>query len=275
MLSDACITIKETMKGLSLLLLLLVGSCLLACACPQEAGDTAVPPPIVLKAAAEITGDQPQESIDTLQLFEVAKTWQQTNNPDAWTLYHYLADHLNHVPSMARLGFHYPETDDRALLYFQRAGDEGPHHASLYNAGRILAQRHDWVPALFYLKAAATLASSYPDYEQESITKIATEAHETVSQQVPDDVTFIEMADVFMFGSLADLTKPVDDLWRSAITSLVQYSENQDTSAKRQAISDLNLLLKSYSEEMTPLQRRMVANALSAMQESNEASAEL
>lgn len=260
------------MKGLSLF----VASCSLACAFAQQAAITDAVPPIVLKAA-EFAEKQPNDSIDTLQLFEVAKTWQQMNNPDAWTLYHYLADDLNHVPSMARLGFHYPETDDdRALLYFQRAGDEGPHHASLYNAGRILAQRQDWVQALFYLKAAATLAKSYPDYEQESITKIATEAHATVSQQVPDDISFIEMADVFMFGSLSDLSKPVEALWRSAITSLVQYSENQDTNAKDQATSDLKLLIKSHSNEMTPLQSRMVTNALSAaMQEYSDGSTEL
>jgi tetratricopeptide (TPR) repeat protein len=256
------------MKGLSLLLLLFVGSCSLAYAFAQQAA------PIIVKAA-EFAEKQPNDSIDTLELFEVAQKWQQVNNPDAWTLYHYLADDLNHVPSMARLGFHYPETDDRALLYFQRAGDEGPHHASLYNAGRILAQRQDWVQALFYLKAAATLAKSYPDYEQESITKIATEAHETVSQQVPDDVTFIEMADVFMFGSLSDLSKPVEALWRNAITSLVEYSANQDTNSKDQAVSDLKLLLKSHSNEMTPLQSRMVTNALNAMQEANDETTEL
>lgn len=262
------------MKVRSLLLLLLVGSCSLACAFAQQAAPKTVPP-IVLKAA-EFVEKQPDDSIDTLELFEVAKTWQQNNNPDALTLYHYLADELNHVPSMARLGFLYPETDDdRALLYFQRAGDEGPHHASLYNAGRILAQRQDWVQALFYLKAAATLAKSYLDYEQESITKIATEAHETVSQQVPDDITFIEMADVFMFGSLSDLSKPVEALWRSAITSLVQFSENRDANAKIQAISDLTLLLKSHSNQMTALQRRMVINALSAMQDSSDGSSEL
>lgn len=253
------------MKGLSLLLLLFISSCsFITCAFAQQAADASAPP-IVLKAA-EFADKQPNDSIDTLELFEIAKKWQRKNNQDAWMLYHYLADELNHVPSMARLGHLYDEKDDRALLYFQRAGDEGPHHASLYNAGRILVQRQDWVQALFYLKAAATLGDSHPDYEQKSMTKIAREAHKTVSQQVPDDITFVEMADV-MFGSLKDVSEPVEALWRNAITSLVQFSENHDESVKNQANTYLQELLKSHSDEMTLLQTRMVTNALNAMQE--------
>ncbi len=254
------------MKGISLLLLLFISTCSIALAFAQQAGTSV--PPIVLKAA-EFAEKKANDSIDTLELFEIAKQWQEENNQDAWTLYHYLADELNHVPSMARLGNSYPETDDRALLYFQRAGDEGPHHASLYNAGRILAQRHDWVQALFYLKAAATLGESYPDYVQEGTTKVATEAHETVSQQVPDDISLVEMADVFMFGSLQDVPAPVVALWRSAVMSLVQYSENQDASVKDTAMKDLQQLLKLHNDEMTPLQTRMVTNALTAIQESD------
>jgi len=244
------------MKELSLLLVLLFVSYSLTCAFAQGAA------PSIVQKAAEFAEKQPNDKIDTLELFEVAKKWQRKDNKDAWTLYHYLADDLNHVPSMARLGHLYPETDERALLYFQRAGEEGPHHASLYNAGRILAQQQDWVQALYYLKAAATLGESYPDYEQESTTKISREAHETVSQQVPDDITLVQMADVFMFGSLQDVSEPVEDLWRNAITSLVQFSENQDSSAKSQAVTALEQIIKSHSGELTPLQTRMVTNVL-------------
>jgi TPR repeat protein len=250
-------------KGLSLSLLLFILSCSLACAFAQQAGA----PPIVQKAA-EFAEKQPNDKIDTLELFEIAKKWQRKNNEDAWTLYHYLADELNHVPSMARLGHLYPEADERSLHYFQRAGEEGPHHASLYNAGRILAQQHDWVQALYYLKASATLGANYPDYEQESTTKVSREAHETVSQQVPDDITLVQMADVFMFGSIDDVPEPVEALWRNAITSLVQFSEKQSDAARSQAVTALQEIMKSHKGELSPLQVRMVTNALDAMTES-------
>ena len=253
------------MQGLSLLLLrvLLFASSSLTFAFAQQGA-----PPIVQKAA-EFAEKQPNDKIDTLELFEIAKKWQRSNNQDTWTLYHYLADELNHVPSMARLGHLYNEQDERALHYFQRAGEEGPHHASLYNAGRIFAQQQDWVQALYYLKVAATLGTTHPDYEQESTTKIAREAYETVSQQVPNDMSLVQMADVFMFGSLQDVSEPVEALWRNAITSLVDFSEKQDMNAKRQATDSLQQILNSHKNVLTPLQIRMATNALDALVESD------
>ena len=248
--------IISRMRGLSVVLFLVV-MCSRTFAFAQQA---AVPP--VVHKAAEFAEKGPNDKIDTLELFEVAKKWQRKDNEDAWTLYHYLADELHHVPSMARLGHLYPETDDRALLYFQRAAEEGPHHASMYNAGRISAQRQDWVQALYFLKAAATLGSEYPDYEQEGTTKIAREAHQTVSQQVPDDITLVQVADVFMFGSLQDVPEPVEALWRDAITSLVEFADKQDANAKNKAVTALQQIIQSHSQELSPLQIRMVTNSL-------------
>lgn len=252
------------MKSFSLLVLLLILSCSLTFAFAQQVAGA----PLIVQKAVAFSGKQANDQIDTLELFEIAKQWQQRDNQDAWALYHYLADELNHVPSMARLGLQFPETDERALHYFQRAGEEGPHHASLYNAGRILAQQQDWVQALYYLKVAATLASTHPEYAQESTTKISKEAHATVSEQVPNDLTLVQMADVFMFGSIHDIPESAEALWRNAISSLVQFSETQDAKAKSQALSDLQQIMKSHKSDLTPLQIRMVTNVLDAMTES-------
>lgn len=249
---------RRKMKDLTLLTLLLLISCSLTFAFAQQAA-----PAIVLKAA-ESVNKKPNDKIDTLELFEIAKLWQQTNNDDAWELYEYLADQ-HHVPSMARLGHHYPENDERALKYFVRAGEEGPHHASLYNAGRIFAQQQDWVQALYYLKVAAALESTHPEYAQESTTVVSKEAHATVSQQVPNDITLVQMADIFMFGSIHDLPENVETLWREAITSLVRYSETQDDSAKQQAANALQKILSSHRADLTSLQIRMATNALDAI----------
>ena len=190
---------------------------------------------VIAKAVAE-TGDG--ESSDASSIYKVAIQWynEESKRDEAIQVLHHLADSGNHVLSCAKLGHYYATTGDttRAVDYFKRAGEEGPHHTSLYNAGKLLAeQQRDWVGALAYLKAAATLSNSYPpEYISMETTQSALEAYEIVCRQLSrQSLTIVELADVFVFGSLQELSEDAQTLWVQAINGLLALNQTLASSS--------------------------------------------
>ena len=245
------------------LLLLLFSTSVPFCTCVDR---------IVKKAAKDADGAE-----DVHSLYKVAKTWlQKENKKDAWDLLHYLATDLQHIPSMAKLGHHYAELGDtkQALVYFQTAGENGPHHASLLNAGRLLVDESDWVGAMAYLKAGCTLHLTHPKYAQEKMTQVSTESYEIVSRRASEaKLTIEESADVFLYGSLQELPDQVEELWKDAISSLIIFNSTfvktdkkiQDEQAMKQAVSSLRPIWEQYSSSLSSLQAYLVLNHINDM----------
>ena len=180
------------------------------------------------------------ESSDLSSMYKVAVQWynEESKRDDAVQVLHHLADTGNHVLSCAKLGHYYANTGltTRAIDYFKRAGEEGPHHTSLYNAGKLLAeQQGDWVGALAYLKAAATLPNSYPpEYISKETTQSALEAYDIICRQLSrQPLTIVELADVFVFGSLQELKEDAQTLWVQAINGLLTLNQTGDSASDR------------------------------------------
>ena len=136
--------------SLPLAVLLLV---LVAVACVVEAAEGfVVPQDLIEKAISNTPPDlldqetaQAARAGDYTALFRLAKLVQQQPTDLSTTsrkIFHALADEAGHIPSQVALGMQYYNNNDsdKALQYFVDAGENGPHQASLYNAGRIYAE---------------------------------------------------------------------------------------------------------------------------------------
>jgi tetratricopeptide (TPR) repeat protein len=269
------------------LLITIFNILVIICSCQQQLQQQQ--PDIVRKALRFAESKENRETFHHLDkssastLYKIAKIWLETGwSKESWELVQYLADDLQHVPSLAKLGHKYADEGktQRALAYFQQAGENGPHHASLYNAGRILAQplketgEPDWVGALAYLKAAATLHLTHPKFAQESITNISQEAYRIVSQQASTaELSIKESADVFLYGSLHDLPERAETLWKDAIISLLHFNEtfvatngrNQDAVSMQEIANSLRQLWEQYSSLLTPLQAYLLLDHMNDM----------
>jgi tetratricopeptide (TPR) repeat protein len=204
------------------------------------------PPCSCTESVLERAAKEADDAKDVSSLYKVANAWLQskakTQQDDARTLLHYLADHLQHIPSMGKLGHHYAEigNEKQALFYFQTAGENGPHHSSLYNAGRILADASDWVGALAYLKGGSTLHLTHPKYAQEKITQVSKEAYDIISRKVATaDLTTQVSADVFLYASLQDVPDQAEEMWKDAIIALVQLNTTLDQRTKSAGVDNL------------------------------------
>lgn len=221
---------------------------------------------------------------DSSALYKTARKWldDSKRTKDAWELIQFLADEKTHVPSMAKLGHKHAEGGQprQALHYFQLAAEYGPHHASLYNAGHILAQENaelntpDWVGALAYLRAGATLHLTAPGYAQESTTKVSMDAYEIVSQQVANsELSLKQSADVFLYGSLHDLPLEAESMWKEAVKHLIRFNDTfvgtegsvQDGTAMSKAVQSLRSLWESYSPVLSKLQMHLVLDHMNDM----------
>ena len=101
-------------------------------------------------------------------LFTVAQSLNKRNKGEdritSVELWHALADGADHVPSAVALGFSYSEVDkELALKYFVQASnsDQGPHQASLYNAGRLFLELNEAASSLAYIRSCANVAKEY------------------------------------------------------------------------------------------------------------------
>lgn len=251
--------------------------------------------PHVVSQAVEYARDSLSEEIsdsDSTGLYKVAQHWYNkatatTTNDNvgdaknfasvALQLFHYLADEQHHVLSMAKLGHYYAGADDipRALHYYTNAGESGPHQASLYNAGRLLVDRQDWVGAMAYLRAAATLGTSHPQYAKEATTQVAIEAFEILSSQLSrTELTVMQVADLFMYGSLEEdnLTEKAERKWRESVMSLMQFNETfvstagqQDPKVIETAVNAMHELYYEYQKDLSPLQTHLLLDNLNDM----------
>lgn len=159
-------------------------------------------------------------------LFQVAKAG--SDKVSAVKLYHQLASH-QHVGSQVQLGMYYYGQGDTttALKFFVEAGENGPHQASLYNAGKIYAETKQWVPALAYVRACATFQSE--GETPSKTTETCVEAFDMIAKKVSeiDSLSVEETADIFMYGSL-DESFPGEteaQYWVNAIMALQKFNQ--------------------------------------------------
>lgn len=239
--------VKTRANMLRNLKLLIVLAWTLSCA-PQASVS------VLEKALAEAGGEQS----DLSSVYRVALRWYDAQQQDALEVFQHLADENNHIMSAVKLGHHYIEKEvdpQKAVHYFGFAGENGPHHASLFNAGRILAEMADWVGALAYLRAAATLSQSYPpEYINKETTESALRAYDIVSRQVSrEELSVMQVGDLFIYGSLQDnLDEEAHALWGKAINGLLEFNEtfvdSDGKSQSQQAMETVALSLRSLWE---------------------------
>lgn len=193
---------------------------------------------------------------DASSLYKISLEWyNQESHADALEVFHHLADSGNHILSCVKLGHHYAAMGNTplAIQYFEKAGQEGPHHASIYNAGRLLAEQGDWVGALAYLKAAATLSRSYSsEFISKETTQSSLDAYDIVSRRLArEELTVVQVADVFIFGSLHDLTETAQNLWIQAVNGLLKLNQTVCDSCEtrpKEVMEEITLALRTLWE---------------------------
>ncbi|KAL3940363.1 MAG: hypothetical protein SGBAC_005091 [Bacillariaceae sp.] len=229
---------------------------------------------------------------DVGALYQVAKSMyahprRQDSNVDnendklsSVQIFHALADGTeHHILSMVQLGLAYAEEDkSQAIRYFVQAGEDGPHQASLYNAGRLFAEEGEFAAALGYMRAAISLSESNPAYTSDKMTETARAGYNSLANQLQQvELGLTEMVNMFPYAG--DLTNDfpqqgskADKLWNDAMTLLESFG-------KTNKISDLEACVKKLSDfqmqndtKMAALQtsllRRILTSALDIM--SNE-----
>ena len=237
--------------------------------------DNEAPIPLLIQKIAQETGANDSDSI-----YKVARTWlvDPKSMSDGVQALHYLADTQNHILSSVKLGYHYSESNkEMALKYFIAAGENGPHHASLYNAGRLLADLGDWVGSLAYLKTSAVFHTLYPaEYAKEETTKLATEAFEIICKRLSrEELPIIQAADVFIFGSLQDLPDEAISVWSTSVMKLIEFNQTfvesngqrQDEDAMKEVTKSLRTLWEKFGTNglLSPLQTYMVLDNINDM----------
>lgn len=222
---------------------------------------------------------------DVSSIYKVALSWYNTQgeksskSEDAIEVFHQLADTGKHVMSSVKLGHHYVEigNESLAIKYFVQAGEEGPHHQSLYNAGKLFAEQGSWVEALAYLQAAALLSKSYPqEYISKETIDVAQKAFEIICRRVSKEkLTIQSTADIFIYGSLTELPDEAQELWKQAVQGLMKYSQTVvDTGSKFQpqdamveATQSLQTLWETYGTtgKLSHLQTHLLLDNINDM----------
>lgn len=218
---------------------------------------------------------------DSSSIYKVAIQWYNNNSLDrAVPLLHHLADVGNHVLSAVKLGHHFTTEAhfDRplAIKYFVSAGEEGPHHTSLYNAGRLMIEEGDLVGSLAYLRAAAVLSKSYPaDFISDETTVSALQAYNILSHQISQhELTMVQLADVFIYGSLVDLSEQAQAFWVQAVHSLIRFNDILVQSSGSHIPSQdvmvhvtqaLRSLWEAYATELSDLQTFLLLDTINDM----------
>ena len=191
-------------------------------------------------------------------------------------IFHALADgSSHHILSMVQLGHTYSEADkSQALKYFVQAGEDGPHQASLYNAGRLFLETEpvEYDRALGYIRAAATLADDKATamYAKPQMTETATTAYHDLSKALIASVqagglTFEQMMNIF-YASIESNPKPGskgDKLWNGAMEKIVKFfnqgEDEVDISVLESVRNDLTKLQEVGKKELSALQMELIA----------------
>lgn len=214
---------------------------------------------------------------DVTALHQVAKhqlqQGQQQDQETGLAILHALADNSQtpHIASQVTLGFYYYKRgggDDRirALEYFANAGQEGPHQAALYNAGRIYGELGDWIPALAFVRTAATLGHTHPTAVTESLTQTCLEAYNVMRRQLSQQTLSIQqLADIFLYSNLEDFPpdgSPQVAMWTDAVVALDLFNrtfaesngQEQNQAAMLTAFQHLHQLWETASTQLSDLQ---------------------
>lgn len=235
-------------------------------------------PPNLLEKANVFVGRNPelfnqrdnvQEKLkagDIYSLYQAAKVMNQKDDHRLASIeiFHALADYEEspHILSQVALGFTYSEQDiPRAIKYFVDAGEKGPHQASLYNAGRLLAQEGDFPKALAYIRACANLHESAAEYAKPNLTETCTQAYHTLSSQIKKNasISLQATADMFLYASLEDFPPPnsqAEKYWKTGMQELQHdnyMAANRHLSklSEESGLSDLQIhLLKALKVHM-------------------------
>jgi tetratricopeptide (TPR) repeat protein len=193
----------------------------------------------------------------------------------ALTILHTLADGSSsssrspHVKSQFVLATAYYNLGekDKAIRYFEKAGEGGPHQAALYNAGRIHAEQERWVPAIAYIRESAILGETHPELVNEERTQADMQAFVTISEKITRfDLSIEQSGDIFMFGALqSKLTENDVRNWKAAVINLAAFNETiihtgieTDDTALLMAFQHLRLLWEESSEKMSHLQAHIL-----------------
>jgi tetratricopeptide (TPR) repeat protein len=227
-----------------------------------------------------LTVSDDKEKLHTLQeldegnihtLYKIAKDMNRNANPDdtitSMELWHALADTGDHILSQVALGFAYAEHDpSRAVAYFVQAGENGPHQTALYNAGRLLAEQHEFVKSLAYLRAAYSLATSHPTYATDHVTETSRYAYERLSDQLVALVeeslvtkgsllSIQQVGDMFLYANLNDFplqSSKGEKIWQGAMKAM--QSQKFEL-----ALTQLEKLEEQQqSNRMSPLQLKLL-----------------
>lgn len=225
---------------------------------------------------------------DTDSLYYIAKHWVEHGSDDrddglppptaALTILHTLADGSSsssssslspHVKSQVVLATAYYNKGDKekAIHYFELAGEQGPHQAALYNAGRAHAELENWVPAIAYIRESALLGETHPEAVDEALTKTVVQAYVTFSEKITNaDLSIEQAADIFMYGALQDkLSEDDDNNWKVAVTNLATFNKTvmdtemeTDYTALFTAFQNLRQLWEVSSKKMSHLQAHIL-----------------
>jgi tetratricopeptide (TPR) repeat protein len=189
----------------------------------------------------------------------------------AFSILHTLADGssslMPHVKSQVVLATAYYNKGDKvkAIHYFELAGEQGPHQAALYNAGRTHAELENWVPAIAYIRESAVLSETHPEAVEDAMTKTVIKAYVTFSEKIANaDLSIEQAADIFMYGALQDkLSEDDDNNWKVAVTNLATFNETvtgiePDYTALFTAFQNLRELWEASSKKMSHLQAHIL-----------------
>ena len=193
-------------------------------------------------------------------------------------IFHALADGAHHILSMVQLGHTYSVEDkQQAIKYFVQAGEDGPHQASLYNAGRLFLEIApvDYVRSMAYIRSAAVLADDKHTamYAKPQMTETATKAYHDLSEALVSSMrdggvlTLEERMNLFPYASISNYPRPNskgDRLWSGAMEKLVNLIHQ----AKRGGDNAGDVgTLASVRNDLTKLQEGVGKNDLSALQQ--------
>ena len=278
-------------------ILLLSSSCCLVRAKDGDEGSNAnanaqVPAELVAKAlnyvaarsgtsldtAESIVASIQSGSIDAL--YDVAKEMNANGEEDKLAsiqIFHALAD-AHHILSMVQLGHTYSVEDkQQAIKYFVQAGEDGPHQASLYNAGRLFLEivPVDYVRSMAYIRSSATLADDKHTamYAQPQMTETATKAYHDLSEALISSLrdggvlTLDERINLFPYASIRDYPPPNskgDKLWSGAMEKLVNLVHQAKMGGDN--AGDVGVLA-SVRNDLSKLQEVVGKNDLSALQQ--------
>jgi len=201
---------------------------------------------------------------DVHTLYKVAKDMNSSGDVmNSIQIWHNLADgDAHHIQSMVSLGFAYSEQDKKqSVKYFVQAGEDGPHQASLFNAGRMFVEMNDLAPGLAYIRKSATFGNSNDDVRRSSpkLTQQFTKAYHDLSRMAQDaakEMGLQGISDIFMYANIDDFPKDGSKeatLWDLTLQSLQEYFEMKEQQPQQQ--KDMQLKLENAKEDLIELQK--------------------